>query len=94
MTGVRYARHEKPGKPPSLRVDYQSGMVSHSEWVCLEHPGYPRQKAATWWANRAAGLPLPRHVDEALAVVGRLKRPAQIAVRASGRFTEIVGARF
>ena len=94
VTGVRYARHEKPGKPPSLRVDYQSGMVSHSEWVCLEHPGYPRQKAATWWANRAAGLPLPRHVDEALAVVGRLKRPAQIAVRASGRFTEIVGARF
>ncbi len=94
VTDVRYARHEKPGKPPSLRVDYQSGMHSHSEWVCLEHPGYPRQKAASWWANRAAGLPLPRHVDEALAVVGRLKRPAQIAVRASGRFTEIVGARF
>jgi hypothetical protein len=33
-------------------------------------------------------------VDEALAVVKQLKLPAQIAVRASGRFTEIVGARF
>lgn len=94
VTDVRYARHEKPGKPPSLRVDYQTGMLSHSEWVCLEHPGYPRQKAASWWANRAAGMPLPRRVDDALEVVGRLKRPAQIAVRASGRFTEIVGARF
>lgn len=94
VTDVHYARHDKPGKPPSLRVDYQSGMLSHSEWVCLEHPGYPRQKAANWWANRASGMPLPRRVDEALAIVGRLKRPAQIAVRASGRFTEIVGARF
>ncbi|CAB4122341.1 SSL2 DNA or RNA helicases of superfamily II [uncultured Caudovirales phage] len=94
VTGVNYARHEKLGKPPSLRVDYQSGLLSHSEWICLEHQGYPRQKAASWWANRAAGLPLPGRVDEALAVVKQLKLPAQIAVRASGRFTEIVGARF
>ena len=94
VTGVNYARHEKPGKPPSLRVDYQSGLLSHSEWICLEHQGYPRQKAASWWANRAAGLPLPGRVDEALAIVKHLKLPAQIAVRASGRFTEIVGARF
>ena len=94
VTQVNYARHEKPGKPPSLRVDYQSGLLSHSEWICLEHQGYPRQKAASWWANRAAGLPLPGRVDEALAVVKQLKLPAQIAVRASGRFTEIVGARF
>ena len=91
---VTYARHEKPGKPPSLRVDYYSGLNSNSEWVCIEHEGYARQKAASWWANRAPGLPLPRRVDDALAVAQQLRSPSAIAVRPSGRFTEIVGARF
>ncbi len=94
VTRVSYARHDKPGKPPSLRVDYWSGLSSHSEWVCIEHAGYPRQKAASWWANRAPGMPLPKGVNEALAVSNKLRCPAHIAVRPSGRFTEIVGARF
>ena len=94
VTRVSYARHDKPGKPPSLRVDYWSGLSSHTEWVCIEHQGYARQKAASWWANRAPGLPLPTRVNDALAVSARLKCPSQIAVRPSGRFTEIVGARF
>ena len=94
VTEVRYARHEKPGKPPSLRVDYWSGLTQHSEWVCLEHPGYARQKAVTWWALRAPGLPVPGRVEEALRLADRLRSPAQIAVRAQGRYTEIVGARF
>jgi DNA repair protein RadD len=94
VTRVSYARHDKPGKPSSMRVDYWSGLSSHSEWVCIEHQGYPRQKAATWWANRAPGLPLPKGVNEALAVSANLKCPAHIAVRPSGRYTEVVGARF
>lgn len=94
VTRVTYARHDKPGKPPSLRVDYFSGLTAHSEWVCIEHPGYPRQKAASWWAQRAPGVPLPQRVDEALEVTAHLRCPAEIAVRPSGRFTEIVGARF
>jgi DNA repair protein RadD len=91
---VTYARHEKPGKPPSLRVEYTCGLNAHREWVCIEHEGFPRQKAATWWANRAPGVPLPRRVDEALAVAGQLRSPSAIAVRPSGRYVEIVGARF
>lgn len=94
VTRVSYARHEKPGKPPSLRVDYWSGLATHSEWVCLEHEGYARQKAAAWWARRAPGLSLPKKVDEALTWTDQLRCPAEIAVRPSGRFTEIVGARF
>lgn len=94
VTRVSYARHDKPGKPPSLRVDYWSGLTHHSEWVCIEHQGYPRQKAATWWANRAQGVPLPRRVDEAIACSAKLRCPSEIAVRPSGRYTEIVGAKF
>jgi DNA repair protein RadD len=94
VTAVQYTRHIKPGKPPSMRVDYLSGLSSHSEFVCFEHPGYPRQKAASWWARRAPGLPVPKRVDDALALHTRLRAPAHIAVRPSGRYTEVVGARF
>lgn len=94
VTRVHYARHEKPGKPPSLRVDYWCGLVAHSEWVCLEHDGYARQKAARWWERRAPGHAVPSKIEEALSCTDRLRCPAEIAVRPNGRFTEIVGARF
>jgi len=94
VTRVSYARHDKPGKPPSLRVDYWCGLVAHSEWVCLEHEGYPQQKAASWWARRAPGQTVPTRIDEALAVTDQLRCPSEIAVRPSGRYTEIVGVRF
>jgi DNA repair protein RadD len=94
VSRVSYARHEKAGKPPSMRVEYWCGINAHREWVCIEHSGYPRQKAATWWANRAPGLPLPRTVEAALAMVPQIRVPKEIAVRPSGPYTEVVGARF
>lgn len=65
VTGVSYARHQKPGKPASLRVTYQCGMARHSEWVCFEHTGYPRQKAEAWWRKRT-DQPIPSTVDDAI----------------------------
>lgn len=94
VSHVSYGQHHKPGGLPSLRVNYQSGLRQHSEWVCFEHPGYPQQRAREWWARRAPGLPCPRKVAEALAQSGALRRPQEIAVRPKGRYTEIVGARF
>jgi len=94
VSRVSYARHDKPGKPPSLRVDYWSGLNRHQEWVCLEHAGYARLKAQAWWQRRAPGMALPRGVDEALRQAEQLQCPAQIAVRAQGRYTQVVGARF
>ena len=94
VSDVSYGLHEKPGKPPSLRVDYRCGMVRHREWVCLEHTGYPREKAVSWWQRRAPGSSVPATVDQALARTASLRVPAEIAVRPSGPFTEIIGARF
>lgn len=91
---VAYARHEKPGRPASLRVDYRCGLVRHREWICIEHTGFARQKAVAWWRRRAPEMPVPLTVDDALAQADRLMVPAEIAVRPSGRFTEVVGARF
>src|SRR5262245_21866708 len=93
VSGVSFSRHEKPGKPPSLRVDYRCGLVCHSEWVCFEHTGYARQKAVAWWRARS-NVPVPSTIAAALAASNALATPSAIAVRPSGRFTEILNYRF
>jgi DNA repair protein RadD len=94
VDAVTYHRHEKPGRPASLRIDYHCGLVRHREWVCLEHGGYASRKAAQWWRRRDGSSEVPATVDEALARAEELRRPAQIAVRPNGRYTEVVHARF
>src|SRR5262249_7280893 len=63
-----YSRHSKEGKPDSLRVDYLCGLSRHSEWICFEHSGRPRENAAHWWARRLPGTRTPNTVEEALAL--------------------------
>lgn len=92
--GVAYGRHDKMGGLPSLKVTYSCGLKSYSEWVCIEHQGYARQKAAEWWRKRAPGCPVPLTVDQAIAEAARLARPSAISVRPSGRYLEISGHRF
>jgi len=87
---VRYSRHEKPGSRPSLCVTYMCGFTRHREWVCLEHSGYPREKAIKWWARWGAGVP-PTSVDDALDLTGQMRQPTHIAVKPAGKYTEIVG---
>lgn len=93
VTGVRYAVHAKPGKPPSLRVTYQCGLVSHSEWICIEHTGYARQKAEGWWRKRSTA-PIPSTVAAAIAASADLRQPSAIQVRPVGQYTEIAAVRF
>jgi DNA repair protein RadD len=92
--GVSYSRHDKLGGLPSLKVTYSCGLKSYSEWVCIEHQGYARQKAADWWRKRAPSCPVPLTVDQAIAEAARLARPSAISVRPSGRYVEISGHRF
>jgi len=94
VTGITYARHDKPGKPASLRVTYECGLARHSEWVCFEHTGFPRDKAVGWWRRRAGNLPPPATVDAALEQLDQLRRPIAIQVRPAGQYTEIAAARF
>jgi DNA repair protein RadD len=94
VSGVSYSRHDKLGGLPSLKVTYSTGLTSYSEWVCIEHQGYARQKAAEWWRKRAPGCHVPLSVDEAIAQTARLARPSDISVRPSGRYFEISDHRF
>jgi DNA repair protein RadD len=96
VTGVSYARHTKEGSPDSLRVTYQCGLLQHREWICLEHQGGIKNKAISWWSRRTGNnnRHYPSDITEALGLTGNLLMPYQIAVRPSGKYTEIVGHKF
>ncbi len=69
--------------PRCLRVDYMIGLDHwQSEFVCIEHTGYARRKAETWWRERSTG-PCPMTAEEALdlADVGLLAPTESITVR-------------
>jgi DNA repair protein RadD len=93
VTNVTFTAHEKPGKPASLRVTYECGLARHSEWVCFEHEGYPRQKAEAWWRRRS-DAPIPASVASAIANTPSLRRPLAIQVKPVGKYTEITAVRF
>jgi DNA repair protein RadD len=101
---VRYRKHYKkggfPDDPCTLRVEYvtRQGSVSSwvrnavvSEWVCLEHHGFAKKKAAAWWTLRSNN-PMPDTVDRAIDMAegGGLAVPSKIWVTAEGKYTRIV----
>lgn len=70
VTSVSYRKHKKAGKPASMRVEYFTGLVSHAEWICFDHEGYPRQKAEAWWRKRTSA-PIPASTEQAMEMVCR-----------------------
>lgn len=84
---VSYCVHAKRDAPPeaprTLRVDYEIGYYQNkSEWVCIEHSGYARQKAEAWWKLRSHA-PVPATAEEAVALAqaGVLAPTTAITVR-------------
>lgn len=90
VSTMSFARHQKMGKPPSLKVTYRCGMSFFHEWICLEHTGFARNKAIAWWKKHCS-LPAPKTVDDALRLQEHIRKPYQIAVRPKGKYVEIVG---
>lgn len=95
VSEARYRLHEKPGSPPSLRVEYYAGVLRQaSEWVCLSHSGYARSKAEKWWLTRSRIDAIPGSVEEALewlAYDGRILRtPVAVTVSKAGKYPTVV----
>jgi DNA repair protein RadD len=68
MFGVHTKRGAADDVPKSLRVDYKVGWHRwKSEWVCLEHDGFARQKAVAWWKKRSKE-PVPAKAAEAVEI--------------------------
>lgn len=75
VESISYSIHKKrgaPDAPPTMRVDYW--LVGRrdldkpiSEWVCIEHEGYARDRAWDWWTARSR-LPFPESVEDAVGI--------------------------
>ncbi|WP_337187557.1 DEAD/DEAH box helicase family protein [Phenylobacterium sp.] len=84
VTRVFYALHQKDGKLPTMRVNYQCGLKTYREWVCFSHSGSRRQDAANWWQVRAPGIRTPNSVEEALKLAPSLPVPSEILIKKGG----------
>ncbi len=103
VRSVSYAYHTKrdarPGALPTMRVTYSEDLLhQYSEWLCVQHTGFPRTKFCNWWKRRSGGGEPPDTVAEAveLANDGGLLVPETITVRhvAGERYPRIVGYHF
>lgn len=82
-----YRVHDKRGAPEdaprTFRVDY---MLGHNHWqsefICLEHTGFARQKAVRWWRERSP-TPPPTCAEQAVAIAdaGGLATSERVTVR-------------
>lgn len=86
------ARHKKSGSPDSLRVEYLIGGKAVSEWVCLEHSGFARQKAVGWWLAHASA-PVPDTVADALARADEIAAPDEAVIVREGKYWRLAKAR-
>lgn len=90
---ISFDKHiSKKTNIPLLKVTYHSGNIGKLfDWVCLEHQGFARTKARTWWLDRTQGRPPPETIDEALNRVDEIQIPKYINHRKAGKYDEIVG---
>lgn len=76
-----------------MRVSYSNGIITHNEWICLEHEGYAKQKAISWWKQRASGS-VPNTIDEAVSKSFSLIEPKEIKLQKDGKYWKIINYNF
>ena len=79
VKNVFYSRHQKAGKPDSMKVIYQCGLRQFYEWVCPEHGGYASKKARDWFRKRS-DLDLPDTLNGFIEKSMFYKKPKKIKV--------------
>ncbi len=93
VDAVFVARHVKPGKPHSMRVQYRCGLSIFREWICFDHEGFAGQKAQAWWHKRFGGKEFVS-VNDALGNLftgqGILEWTKTITVRRNGKHYEVI----
>lgn len=99
VRSVSYSVHYKKGgdetTPRTMRVDYVVGLGHRiSEWVCVEHDGFAREKAKAWWSARSYD-PFPEDADHAVLIAsnGGLATPETITTKPDGKWTRVIGAK-
>jgi len=104
---VDWTAHSKKGAPPgapkTMRIIYEYGYgQSISEYVCIEHSGYARQKAETWWLECTGSTDIfPIDSANAVLFLDALKRggkplrlPKRLLIRFGGQWPELIGREY
>ena len=86
---ISYAKHTKLGSKPSLKVSYYSNLKIFSEYICIEHEGFAKNKANQWWQLRANSKS-PDTILAAMYLIDSLKKPDKIKVWTNKKYPEIV----
>jgi len=101
VTEIRYKIHNKKNSPPSMKVEYQCGLRTFNEWICIQHHGYARAYARNWVKVRLEKSPNPPGnediINDMLTKVDILNeyshllaKPKMIAVKESGKYPNII----
>jgi DNA repair protein RadD len=93
VTGQTFNYHDKVGGTPSVRIEYRLGRGVEKTWVCPEHTGFAKTKADKWWKLHKGEMPFPSSVDEFLDRAGELVATAEVMIKRSGKYNEIVDFR-
>ena len=95
---VEYARVEArkfPGRY-MIRLGYLCPTRPGRRWVtqflCLEHPGWARVQARSWFERR--GLVIPQTAAEALPILAQAATPARVVVREASDWPRVVMEQF
>lgn len=91
-----YSVHVGKSQIPLMRVDYYycSGRFDCvTDWICLEHEGYAREKAVGWWRQRSPdAVPITAESAVAQANLGALAETKSVTIKIvpGKKFPEIV----
>jgi DNA repair protein RadD len=90
---ITFSIHQKVGKPDSIKVTYYCGLKKYAEYVLVEHEGFGRRRASSWWRERTQ-LPLPATTAEAYKLIDRLEVVTDIRVHTNKPHPEILKVSF
>lgn len=85
---IKYQLHTKEGKPPSVRITYDTAYRQYSEWLMPEHGGYPRQKFNERIRKKFGSN--ANTVGDCLDECDRWPVPRRISVRKDGDFWRVI----
>jgi DNA repair protein RadD len=91
---VRFIKHVKysdPDAPPTLRVEYLSGLSAYSDYIALQHYGYARRFAERFWFAMGGAMPAPATIDQAME--RELDPTLAITVIRGGKYWRVIERR-
>jgi DNA repair protein RadD len=104
-TFSRHVKRDAPDAPNTLRIDYVCELADGggnltrktiSEWVCVDHVGFPKRNAIKWWRERSLAELVEDEqgslIDPAIDLWkrGAVVVASRLWVVPKGKFTQIV----